>query len=46
MMVALAMPPPFAHDLEAVTAAGALELVEERCHELGAGSTERMTEGR
>ena len=34
-----------AHRLQAVAAAGALELVEQRGHELGAGAAERVTEG-
>src|SRR3954470_17871755 len=33
-----------AHRLQAVTAAGALELVHQRGHELGAGAAERVTE--
>src|SRR5947209_7187462 len=35
----------FAHGLEAVTPAGALELVEQRGHEAGTSGTERVTEG-
>src|SRR5438270_2267684 len=35
----------FAHGLEAVAAAGALELVEQRGHELGARAAQRVTEG-
>src|SRR4051794_39609790 len=33
-----------AHRLQAVTAAGALELVEQRRHEAGAGAAERVAE--
>src|SRR5207248_2004394 len=35
----------FAHGLEAVTPAGALELVEQRGHEAGTSGAERVTEG-
>ena len=45
MMVALAMPPPSHIGLQAVAAAGALELVDQRGHEAGAGAAERMAEG-
>src|SRR5262245_41008725 len=34
----------FAHGLQAIAAAGALELVQQRCHQLGAGCAQRVTE--
>src|SRR5437867_2978398 len=37
--------PALAHRLQAVAAAGALELVEQGGHELGAGAAERVAEG-
>ena len=45
MMVALAMPAALAHHLQAVAAAGALEFVEQRRHQLGARAAERVAEG-
>ena len=44
MMVTFAWPATFAHRLEAVSTAGALELVEQRDHEAGAGRAERVPE--
>src|SRR4051812_47910718 len=35
----------FAHRLQAIAAAGALELVQQRRHQAGAGGSERMAEG-